>query len=365
MITLLGDEPQKMSLTCVDAFSGAGALALGLHQAGLNVLLSFDNDPLCIATQRKNPQYFSAEHKAVHASIQEMLNGRLLAMLGMARGELALLTGGPPCQGFSIQRIGQDHDDRNHLMLRFVDLIAEAYPKLFLIENVPGLLGKRGKIVLSRAIDLAAGHGYWIHQKALDAADYNVPQRRRRVFIVGERIDLGLKRFQFPPSTTTIGSRLTVRDAIGHFPAPPDDGTEHPKIPNHRRDRLSPINIRRLEFLRPGQGRQDLPDYLLAACHKRDVSEIGHRGVYGRMAWDDVSPTITARFDSFTRGKFGHPNQNRTISLREGALLQTFPEDYIFEGNKVDIARQIGNAVPPTLAKSLGIKIRRRLSEET
>ena len=354
-----------MSIACVDAFSGAGGLALGLQQAGLNVLLSFDNDPLCIATQRKNPQYFSPGHEAIHASIQEMLNGRLLAMLGILRGELALLAGGPPCQGFSVQRIGEDHDARNHLTLLFIDLIAEVYPKLFLIENVPGILGKRGKIVLSRAIDLAAGHGYWIYLTALDAADYNVPQRRRRVFIVGERIDLGVKRFQFPPSTMTNGSRLTVRDAIGHLPPPPDDATEHPKISNHRRDRLSPTNIKRLESLQPGQGRQSLPDHLLANCHKRDASEIGHRGVYGRMAWDDVSPTITARFDSFTRGKFGHPEQNRTVSLREGALLQTFPEDYIFEGNKVDIARQIGNAVPPALAKSLGIQIRRRLSDET
>ena len=354
-----------MSIACVDAFSGAGGLALGLHQAGITVLLSFDNDPLCIATQRKNPQYFSLEHEAIHASIQEMLNGRLLAMLGMTRGELGLLAGGPPCQGFSVQRIGEDHDARNHLMLTFVDLIAEVYPKLFLIENVPGILGKRGKIVLARAIDLAAGHGYWIHQNSLDAADYDTPQRRRRVFIVGERMDLGSKRFQFPPSTTTNGSRLTVRDVIGHLPPPPDDGSEHSEIPDHRRDRLSPTNIRRLESLQPGQGRQHLPDYLLANCHKRDASEIGHRGVYGRMAWDDVSPTITARFDSFTRGKFGHPEQNRTISLREGALLQTFPEDYIFRGNKVDIARQIGNAVPPSLAKSLGIQIRHHLSEGT
>ena len=117
-------------------------------------------------------------------------------------------------------------------MLTFVDLIAEVYPKLFLIENVPGILGKRGKIVLSRAIDLAAGHGYWIHQKSLDAADYEAPQRRRRVFIVGERMDLGSKRFQFPPSATPNGSRPTVRDVIGRLPPPPDDGSEHSEIPN-------------------------------------------------------------------------------------------------------------------------------------
>ncbi len=351
-----------MNVACVDAFSGAGGLALGLNQAGLEVLLSFDNDPLCVATQRRNSHYFTPGHKVVHASIQDMLGGRLLNMLGLAKGDLVVLSGGPPCQGFSIQRIGEDQDARNDLMLLFVDLIAEVYPKLFLIENVPGVLGKRGKMILSRAMDRAARLGYWIHQSVLNAADYCVPQRRRRVFIVGERIDLGLKCFRFPSPTTSHDSRLTVRDVIGHLPPPPEDGSEHPVIPNHRRDRLSPINIRRLEYLQPGQSRQDLPIDLLAECHKRDASLIGHRGVYGRMEWEDVSPTITARFDSFTRGKFGHPVQNRTISLREGALLQSFPEDYIFEGNKVDVARQIGNAVPPVLAKCLGIQILRCLA---
>jgi DNA (cytosine-5)-methyltransferase 1 len=351
-----------MTVTCVDAFSGAGGLSLGLRRAGLDVLLSFDNDPLCIATQIKNPRHLSRSHKAVHASIQDMLHGRLLAMLGLAKGELSVLAGGPPCQGFSVQRIGEDEDHRNNLVLLFADLIAEVYPKLFLIENVPGILGKRGKDVLLKAVELAAEQGYWIHQVALDAADYGVPQRRRRVFIVGERMDLGLKRFRFPTAVTTNGLRLTVRNIIAHLPPPPEDGSDHPSLPNHRRDRLSSTNLKRLLALQPGQGREHLPDDLLAECHKRDASEIGHRGVYGRMAWDDVAPTITARFDSFTRGKFGHPEQSRTISLREGALLQTFPADYVFAGNKVDIARQIGNAVPPKLAELLGIEILRRLS---
>ena len=120
---------------------------------------------------------------------------------------------------------------------------------------------------------------------------------------------------------------------------------------------MSELNIRRLKALKPGEGRDSLPYELLAECHRIDSSVIGHRNVYGRMAWDDVAPTITARFDSFTRGKFGHPEQLRSISLREGAMLQTFPQDFMFVGSKVEVARQIGNAVPPLLAEKIGRSI--------
>jgi len=350
-----------MTPICVDAFSGAGGLALGLQKAGFDVRLSFDNDPLCISTQMKNAKFFQESHRTLQASIQEMLGGRLLREIGCARGDLDLLAGGPPCQGFSIQRIGEDEDKRNNLVSMFVELINEANPRLFLIENVPGILGKRGRAILDEALARAASLGYWINQKELDAANFGVPQRRRRVFIVGERLDLGLPLFQFPTPNSENGRRRSVRDAIGHLPSPPEDGSDHPEIPNHRRDRLSPLNLKRLAALKPGQGREFLPEGLLADCHKRDASEIGHRGVYGRMSWDDVAPTITARFDSFTRGQFGHPEDNRTISLREGALIQTFPKRYAFVGNKVEIARQIGNAVPPVLAECIAVQLRRCL----
>ena len=142
------------------------------------------------------------------------------------------------------------------------------------------------------------------------------------------------------------------------LPVPPADGSDHPEISLHRRDKLSKLNLQRIEAIKEGQGRDDLPPELLADCHKVDSSVIGYRNVYGRMSWDDVAPTITARFDSFTsRENFGHPDQPRSISLREGALLQTFPVDFMFTGNKVDIARQIGNAVPPVLAEQIGKSI--------
>ena len=271
----------------------------------------------------------------------------------MRRGELFLLAGGPPCQGFSIQRRGSDMDPRNQLVFQYAKLVDELYPKYFVMENVTGIAGKRGKTILEQLMDELKNIGYEVHIKLLDAQDYGVPQRRKRYIIVGERNDLGV-HYTYPEPT---GEYRTVRDAIGFLPEPPMDGSDYQGIPLHRRDRLSDINLKRIRALKQGQGREFLPTELLADCHKIDSSVIGYRNVYGRMSWNDVAPTITARFDSFTRGKFGHPDQDRSVSLREGALLQTFPEDFMFMGNKVDIARQIGNAVPPVLAKQIGRSI--------
>lgn len=337
--------------TCIDSFCGAGGLGLGLQRAGFDIRLSFDIDNICIKTIKENEKFFS--HSAVAADISDMLNGRALELCKLKRGELFLLAGGPPCQGFSIQRRGSDIDSRNQLVFKYALLVEELYPKYFVMENVTGIAGKRGKTILEQLLDELKSIGYEVHINLLDAQDYGVPQRRKRYIIVGERTDMGI-HFEYPKPT---GEHRTVKDVIGSLPEPPLDGSDYPGIPLHRRDKLSDINLKRIKALKQGQGRAFLPDELLADCHKIDSSIIGYRNVYGRMEWNDVAPTITARFDSFTRGKFGHPEQDRSISLREGALLQTFPTDFKFIGNKVDIARQIGNAVPPVLAEQIGRSI--------
>ena len=337
--------------TCIDAFCGAGGLGLGLIKAGFRILLSFDIDKHCIDTINLNKKYFG--HKAEQADIANMLNGVLLDKCGIKRGELDLLAGGPPCQGFSVQRIGADKDIRNQLVLKYEKLIEEVYPKCFIMENVSGIAGRRGKTILHRLISSAEKTGYNVSVELLNAKDYGVPQRRKRYIIVGVRKDLGVN-FEYPKPNSTI---KTVRDTIGDLPEPPADGSAHSKISLHRRDKLSAKNLERISALKQGQGRDSLPKKLLAKCHRISSAVIGHRNVYGRMAWDEVAPTITARFDSFTRGQFGHPDQPRTITLREGALLQTFPMDFAFVGNKVDVARQIGNAVPPVLAETIGNSI--------
>jgi DNA (cytosine-5)-methyltransferase 1 len=340
-----------MRYTCIDAFSGAGGLSLGLKSAGFEILYSFDIDQKSIETQKRNSKYF--DHHAEILDITQFDPDKTLKRLGLKRGELTLFAGGPPCQGFSIQRIGSDEDDRNSLVFVFVEKMVQLSPQFFLIENVPGITGKRGKRILMDALNYAKDNGYFIHQRLLNAQDYGVPQRRKRLVVIGEK-DTGGSAFEFP---TPIKAYKTVREAIFDLPEPPLDGTDHLEIVHHRRDKLSAINLKRIKSLDQGQGMEHLPEHLLADCHKVGASKIGHRNVYGRMHWDKPAPTITARFDSFTRGLFGHPEQNRSISLREGALLQTFPEDFIFTGNKVDVARQIGNAVPPKLAYVIGKQI--------
>lgn len=340
-----------MRYTCIDSFCGAGGLGLGLQNAGFEILLSFDIDAKCIETIKQNDKYFS--HTAVQADIADMLNGKLLDKCNLKRGELFLLAGGPPCQGFSIQRRGDDSDVRNQLVLKYAKLIDELYPYYFIMENVSGIAGKRGKTILQQLIEDSENLGYTVHIKLVDAQNYGVPQRRKRYIIIGERKDIG-SVYIYP---TEKENKVTVRQIIGDLPEPPLDGTDYPEIPLHRRDKLSEKNLQRIRAIKAGQGRDDLPSNLLAECHKIDSSIIGFRNVYGRMEWDEVAPTITARFDSFTRGKFGHPEQDRSISLREGALLQTFPMDFNFSGNKVDIARQIGNAVPPVLGEVIGKSI--------
>jgi len=340
-----------MRFSCVDSFCGAGGLSLGLASVGFEVLFSFDIDSKCIETIKRNPKYF--KHPAVCEDIKNMLGGRLLETVGLKQGELFLLAGGPPCQGFSIQRIGEDADSRNELVLLYGELINEVRPLFFLMENVSGIQGKRGKVILDELVEKTESIGYHIHKQLIDAEDYGVPQRRKRIILVGERVDID-STYEFPKPT---GERRTVRDTIEFLPPPPEDGKPHPNYLLHRRDRLSEKNIQRINALAQGQGRDFLPEELLADCHRIDSTIIGHRNVYGRMAWDDVAPTITARFDSFTRGLFGHPDQPRSISLLEGALLQTFPLDFEFAGSKIEIARQIGNAVPPKLAKAIGESI--------
>ena len=340
-----------MKYTCIDSFCGAGGLGLGLKRAGFEILLSFDIDEKCVETIKKNTAYF--EHPVMQADVADMLGGKLLTLCGLQSGELFLLAGGPPCQGFSVQRRGNDTDARNTLVLKYGQLVKELYPYYFMMENVTGLAGKRGKTILQQLMEELEEIGYEVHIRLLDAQEYGVPQRRKRYILIGERKDIGTSYVYPEPN----GVRRTVRDAIGSLPAPPEDGSDAAGVSLHRRDKLSALNIKRIQALREGQGRDDLPKELRANCHKIDSAIIGHRNVYGRMAWDEVAPTITARFDSFTRGKFGHPNQDRSISLREGALLQTFPLDFAFTGNKVDMARQIGNAVPPVLAECIGKSI--------
>ncbi len=333
---------------CIDLFSGAGGLSLGLQTAGLDVVAAVDNDPLAVRTYSAN-----IGNHITSAPVEELSTKELLALGGIERGECFLLAGGPPCQGFSVQRRGERKDPRNELVLEYVRFVEEIRPQFFLMENVGGLLSKHGKPFLNELFRRALNQGYLIQVAMLDAADYGVPQSRKRAFLIGERTEETASSFSFPTPTHTE-SKLTVRDAIGDLPSPPTDGSCHPNFYNHYREaKLSPLNLERIRHVPPGGGREYLPDHLQLDCHRNNPTH-RHMDVYGRLHWDKPAGTLTARFDSFTRGKFAHPEEHRSLTIREGARLQTFPDDFKFEGNREETARQVGNAVPPLLARHLG-----------
>jgi DNA (cytosine-5)-methyltransferase 1 len=234
---------------------------------------------------------------------------------------------------------------------------------MFVMENVLGLLGKRGRPLIEGFLARMANAGYETEAHVVNAAEYGVPQVRKRVIVVGWR-KRDVTPFVFPAPRYAPGEQKTVQDAIGDLPTPSDVGQLGPD-PLHKKTRLSPLNQERLKHIPPGGGMEHLPVSLRVDCHKGGADRIGHRYVYGRLAADRPAATITARFDSFTRGRFAHPTEDRNITLREGARLQTFPDDFRFWGNQEDIAAQIGNAVPPALAETLAAALLSHLNGES
>lgn len=344
----------NLTLSAVDLFSGAGGMSLGFTMAGFNILYALDNDPACIQTYNNN----LGSHGHV-GDIYEINKSVIEDTINRKIDEVDVIFGGPPCQGFSVQRRGEDNDPRNQLVMEYIRVVLEVQPRFFVMENVAGLLSTRGKPVLKQLQEQCERAGYVIHMQKLNAYDYGVPQGRKRVFIVGERAEGLSTKFTFPvPTRPLVDSPATVREAIYDLML-----TNEELVPNHKADRLSPINLERIRSITEGQGRDSLPEHLQLECHKNNSTH-RHLDVYGRMAWDKPSPTITARFDSFSRGRFGHPEMDRTVTLREGARLQTFPDDYVFFGSKVQVAKQIGNAVPPMLAKAIANRIKEILLTE-
>lgn len=337
----------KSHAIAVDLFCGAGGLSLGLVDAGFVVAGAMDSWERAVANYKLN---FS--HPVLCEDIQKISGKEFLRQVGHD-SEVHLVAGGPPCQGFSVQRIGEDADIRNSLVLEFGRFVSQIRPKMFLMENVPGLLGKRGKHVTVEFETLVKSVGYEVRSLTVNAAEYGVPQIRKRIFYYGWLQSEG-PTFIFPPPTHSPEQFESVIKTIGDLPSPTEEKTRDQMDALHRRTRLSPLNLERLRYIPPGGGFENLPVNLRAKCHQNGAAGIGHRYVYGRLEPDRPAATITARFDSFTRGKFAHPFEDRNITLREGARLQTFPDCFHFEGSQEEIAALIGNAVPPLLAGVLG-----------
>lgn len=330
----------------VDLFCGAGGLSLGFKQAGFRPVMAFDFDRHACATYAENLGDHVRQVDLSRVDPQTIARNILDEV-----GNVDVVAGGPPCQGWSIQRRGDRTDARNDLTIRFADIATAVYPKAIVMENVPTLFGRRGAKYLDVVEQKLDDAGYRIYKKILDAASFGVPQSRRRAVLVAVQRSFRAE-FRFPEPTHKGDDFVTVRQAIGDLPSPPPDGSEHPKYPNHKLVKISAVNIERLSYVPEGGGRLDVPEHLQLPCHRNDK---GHRhlDVYGRLWWDRPSGTITAMFDNFTRGRFAHPVANRNITGREGARLQSFPDNFVFLGPKKDVARQIGNAVAPKMAHAI------------
>lgn len=343
------------ALRVADLFCGAGGLSLGFRDADFDLKFSADNDFDSVETYRAN--------LGAHVHQLDLSKGSassLAAMISTAVGDIDVLVGGPPCQGFSMQGRGDIDDDRNDLLLRHVRIGIALGAKAVAFENVPTVLGPRGRKYLDTALAALARGGYSVNSAVLQAADFGVPQLRRRAFVVAIKRNAQSLPFDFPSPLRAASEYVTVREAFSGLPPPPEDFSEHVAFENHQRRKISDTNLERISFVPEGGGRLDIPARLRLPCHAKDD---GHRhlDVYGRMWWDRPAPTITAMFDNFSRGRFAHPTENRNITNREGARLQSFPDSFVFMGDKKSVARQIGNAVPPLLAHAVAKAISRSL----
>jgi DNA (cytosine-5)-methyltransferase 1 len=334
----------------IESFSGAGGMSLGLEWAGFNVALAFDYNKAAIASHQA-----SLAPKAIVADAREVTGESLRNSAGLKKTqELDLFTGGPPCQGFSKQKRGAHQGDkRNDLVLEFTRLVKELTPRFFLFENVAIFGQKRGMEYIAQIRRILSD--YQLYPHFYDASEYGLPQTRERFIMVGKRKDQKVG-FRVPPPT--VRGKRTVGDVLRGLPEPPSDYSVHPLYWNHQSARVTAINIERFAHVPQGGGWQDIPYELRLPCHQKvKTSTGGWPDVYGRLEWDGFCPTITGGFDSFTRGRYGHPLQNRPLTPREAARIQGFPDAFEFKGTRGDVRLQIGNAVPPPLAEAVGLAI--------
>ncbi|HHX8566909.1 DNA cytosine methyltransferase [Vibrio alginolyticus] len=344
-----------MSFNSIDLFAGGGGLSEGLKQAGFKVVSAVENNDIAAETFRHN----NKNTVVFEQDIRFVSGKEILKQCKLNKGELDLLAGCPPCQGFSSLTLQyNENDERNSLISEVARLILELEPKAVMVENVPGIIDK-GHTFLDKFIKTIEKQGYIVNYDVLQVADFGVPQDRRRfVLLAGKGFEIQIPQ---PTHSKTGKGGLpkwkTVKEAFVGLEEPISlkNSTSYggPRKFNWNviRD-TAPINIERLKHLKPGGPRFDIPDHLRPKCHQGKNTGFGN--VYSRMAWDEASPTITGGCTTLSKGRFGHPEKLRTISVREAARLQTFPDEFEFATDLVDHACQIiGNALPCDFAKKM------------
>lgn len=338
----------------IDLFCGAGGLSHGFKLEGFDVAAGVDIDPKCAFPfeQNNNAPFLLSDVGLINAG---ELNKRFKPKLPR------ILVGCAPCQPFSKYSQGRE-DGRWQLLEHFSRLISEMKPDIVSMENVPRLRKFKNAVVFDTFVRALRNNDYFVDWTIAYCPDFGIPQSRSRLVLLASKLG--------PPGVPTATHKpdyyQTVRDAIGDL-KPISAGETDEVDPMHRCSALSPANVERILASRPGGSWRDWTENLVTECHRRPSGK-GYSSVYGRMKWDEPAPTMTTQFFGFGNGRFGHPDQDRAISLREGALIQTFPADYAFvpEGEQLQmktIGRLIGNAVPVNLGRAIARRVRMHLRE--
>jgi DNA (cytosine-5)-methyltransferase 1 len=341
-------------IVAVDLFCGVGGLTHGLAQANIDVRLGVDIDPSCAYPYEANNRA-----QFLEKSVEDLCATELESALGSTG--IRLIAGCAPCQPFSTyrQKSGKTSDHRWTLLRAFSRRILEIEPELVTMENVPGLANQRVFHEFVKSLEAA---GYHVASEVVDCAAYGVPQERKRLVLLASK--LGSIKLLSPAEMNC--RRRSVADAIRRLPIVSAGGASDLDA-LHCAAGLSPINLKRIRVSVPGGTWRDWPRSLVAKCHVRQSGQ-RYQSVYGRMRWFEAAPTITTQFYNFGSGRYGHPVQARAITLREGAILQSFPRNYRFvrpgeRPSLTEIGRLIGNAVPVKLGKVIGISLQRHIKK--
>lgn len=351
-----------MKFKAIDLFCGAGGLSTGLKKSGFRLCLGVDIDEKALKTYKCNLK----RTKVLKEDIKKVTGEKITELTGINRRDNFLLAGCPPCQGFSSLGKRDANDEKNELVYEYIRIINELEPSFILMENVPGMSTGVGKEIFKNVVK-ELEENYHVEYATLNAADFGVPQIRKRLVLHGIRNDvydnLGLdkeKQKILPKSTHSKEKKkgyrkwVTVRKAIFDLPIlgageSYDDGI----IKNHKARSLSETNIERLQEIRlHGGNREMISEELQLECHKKE--NVSYTDTYGIIDPDKPAPTITSGCTIISKGRYCHPTQNRGLSIREAARLQSFDDKFEFQGNMGEMSLQIGNAVPPKLAQASG-----------
>lgn len=337
----------------IDLFAGAGGMTQGFHWAGFESVLAVDFDKDSCATYKNN---FS-ETEVICDDITKVDNDTILSL---AKDGVDVIIGGPPCQGFSALGKRLEDDPRNQLWREYLRIVTLLKPKVWVMENVPELLKSQEFEEIKKETEKL---GYHIQEAVLNAADYGVPQRRQRAIVIATRVKNGLTH----PSPTHINPEdknllnqdkenwISVKTAFEGLPLKPDG------VNWHSERNPSEKSIKRYKAVPPGGNRFDLPKELQPKCWLNKPT--GSTDVFGRLWWNKPSLTVRTEFYKPEKGRYLHPSEDRPITLREGARLQTFPDEFEFVGSQTSVGRQIGNAVPCKLAHKIALTVKKHLDE--